>query len=513
MRILLTGAASDLGRALTSELQAAGHQLRLVDSEAVTASPATEACAADLTNAEDSWRAVRGVDAVIHTGEPPLNTPADGEAREIFLLDYYTRGTHVLLKAAVEAGVKRVVYGSTLDLFRPYPDDVYISEMWRPLPTPDIEPMARYLGELTCREFARDFLVGISALRLGTMALEEEVVGQTPDLMWLDRRDTVQAFCGALERNNADNPNWSRRWELFHVCATPPNPKYLCDRAAQIVEPQHHFAPAWKAAGNMGPLSRPFTQQIPAPPADRIPGKKKVLFLGAAGLVGPFLTPGLESHCDLTLADVKPHPDGTHVDQVDVTDYQQVLEAARGHDAIMNYTVVRNDGDLAFHVNVRGAWNVMRAAAELGIRKVLHSGPEFVRTHYDHDFDIDNPPPSSGTGWYFVTKMLSREICRIYARTYGIVTPCYLFNGLSAAPTEQVTGKDFAPFTIVWEDLQHACRLALEIEALRDNYEEFSLHSHLGQGKFSLDRARRILGYEPTQDWSRFYRRPTMSTK
>jgi len=51
--------------------------------------------------------------------------------------------------------------------------------------------------------------------------------------------------------------------------------------------------------------------------------------------------------------------------------------------------------------------------------------------------------------------------------------------------------------------------LALEIEALADNYEEFNLHSHVGQGKFSIERAQRILGYEPTQDWSRFYRRPT----
>jgi hypothetical protein len=104
--------------------------------------------------------------------------------------------------------------------------------------------------------------------------------------------------------------------------------------------------------------------------------------------------------------------------------------------------------------------------------------------------------------------MLSREICRIYARTYGIVTPCFLFNGLGPEPTEPVTGKDFAPFTIVWKDLQQACRLALEVESLPGSYEEFNLHSHLGQGKFSIERARRLLGYEPTQDWTRYYRRP-----
>ena len=513
MRILLTGAASALGRALATALEADNHRLRLVDG--------------DLTNAEAMWRNLRGVDAVIHTGEPPADMPAVPEARAVFLLDYYSRGTHVLFKAAVEAGVRHFVYGSTLDLFRPYPEHVYISEMWRPLPTPDIEPMARYLGELTCREFARDFLVGVTALRLGTIAIEEEVIGQAPDLTWLDLRDAVRAFQGALAnlvaRNPAARPNWSGRWQLVHVSATPPNPKYVSDRMRQVVEPEHTFAEAWAAATNSALVSRPFAPEAPAAQAPTVTpavaptavptataiGKKRVLFLGASGLIGPFLTPGLLPHYDLSLADVKPHPDGTPVEHVDVTDYAQVLAAARGHDAIMNYTVVRNDADLSFHVNIRGAWNVMRAAAELGIRKVLHSGPEYVRPSYDHDFDIDNPPNAPGTGWYSTTKMLSREICRVFARTYGIVTPCFLFNGLGAAPTEPVIGRDFAPFNIVWEDLQHACRLALELEALPDNFQEFNLHSHLGQGKFSLERAQRLLGYEPTQDWARFYRRPT----
>ena len=55
--------------------------------------------------------------------------------------------------------------------------------------------------------------------------------------------------------------------------------------------------------------------------------KKKVLFLGASGLIGPFLTPGLENDYDLYLADVKPHPDGVSIDHVNVTSYEQVHEA------------------------------------------------------------------------------------------------------------------------------------------------------------------------------------------
>jgi nucleoside-diphosphate-sugar epimerase len=513
MKILLTGAASPLGRALTEELRAARHPLVLLDSEPVALPEGARdvALGLDLTDADAVSQAVRGVDAVVHTAEAPADAPTDGVARDEFLLDYRSRGTHVLFKAAVEAGVRRFVYGSSLDLFRAYPDNVYISEMWRPKPTPDMEPLSRWLGELVCREFSRDFLVTVTALRLGQLALEEEVVGQAPDPMWLDRRDAVRAFVGALERDSSDEANASRRWSVMHLCHTPPNPRFVSsDRVRPVAEVRHHFAAAWQ--GDAAPVRRPCPLAGPATQAQR---PKRVLFLGASGLIGPYLTPGLGDY-ELTLADIKDHPEGVPVQRVDVTDYEQVLAAARGHDAVMNYTVVRGDPDLSFHVSVRGAWNVMRAAAELGIGKVLHSGPEYVRPYYDHDFDIDNPPDAPGTGWYSVTKLLSREICRVWARTYGIITPTFLFNLLGEVPAEAPARKDFHPFFIVWPDLQHACRLALDLESLpaterhtADNYEEFHLHSHEGQGKFSLDRPRRVLGYEPTQDWTELYRRPT----
>ncbi|HCV26429.1 MAG TPA: NAD(P)-dependent oxidoreductase [Candidatus Latescibacteria bacterium] len=235
---------------------------------------------------------------------------------------------------------------------------------------------------------------------------------------------------------------------------------------------------------------------------------KRVLFLGAAGLIGPHLIPGLADDYDLRLADVKSHPDGIDVDHVDVTDYEQVRDAARGMDAIMNFTVVRNDADQSFHVSTRGAWHVMRAAAELGIRKIVHSGPESVRGHYDHSFDINDPPLQPGPGYYMTTKMLSREICKAWSRAHDIQTICFLFNGLGAPPEGPVSGSDFPPFTIVWPDLHQACRLALEIESIQDNYQEFNLHSHLGQGKFSIDKARRMLGYEPLRNMADVYRRP-----
>ena len=235
--------------------------------------------------------------------------------------------------------------------------------------------------------------------------------------------------------------------------------------------------------------------------------KKNVLLLGASGNVGPFLIPGLKDDYDLLLADIKPHPDGIPITTVDITSYEQVYETARGMDAIMNFTVVRGDPALSFHVNVRGAWHVMKAAAAHSIKKVIHTGPQTVRHAYPHDFDIVDAPPAPGIGYYSCTKLLGREICRIFAQTYGIQTAYFVFSGLGAGPTEPVSGQDVPLFRIFWADLQHACRLALDAESIPDHFQEFNVFSCEEHGKYRLDKLRTILGFEPTQRWAEYYRR------
>lgn len=237
--------------------------------------------------------------------------------------------------------------------------------------------------------------------------------------------------------------------------------------------------------------------------------KKKVLFLGASGLVGPDLTPGLEQDYDLRLTDVKPHPAGLPIEPVDVRSYEQVLEAARGMDAIMNFTVVREHPVDSFDVNTAGAWHVMKAAAELGIGKVIHSGPQAVRSAYDHDFGVDDAPAVPGTGCYVLSKWLSAEICRVFAQAHGIQTVYFVFNGLGPAPEPVTEPRDAPAFTVVWQDLHHICRLALEAESIPDDYQSFNVLSFRGPGIYTFEKARRILGFEPTADWDACFRRRT----
>jgi nucleoside-diphosphate-sugar epimerase len=249
MNVLVTGAASRLGQMAASELGRT-HRIRMMDEDTSGLKAPTgndvDVIEGSIPDPDTASKAVDGMDAVIHTGQPPWELPGDPLEHDQRLLDLATRGTHVLLKAAVEAGVRRIVYAGTLRIFSSYPDDVFISEYWEPHPSSDMAEMAPYLAEKVCTEFARAHPVTVTVLRLGKLVLEEEVDQGNADLMWLDYRDAARALGWALDRDASSDVWWTRRFALYHICAAIPNAKFLTARAAtKGFTPEHNFEACW----------------------------------------------------------------------------------------------------------------------------------------------------------------------------------------------------------------------------------------------------------------------------
>lgn len=251
MRILVSEGTSRIGSALLRALPTE-HRIRILSDEAAldTDRRRIEAVPASLTDAQTFWHAVRGVDAVVLTGQVTTPLPTDDLERERALLDIATRGTHALFEAAVDAGVRRFVYCSTLELFRGVPDDVYVSEQRRPDPGTDMRYLSHHLAEQVTREFARAHAVTVTVLRLGRLESEDDPVGGgEPDLMWLDPRDAAAAVVLALGRDRSADLNWTSRWSVLHVCAEPPHPKFLLGGIRALgFEPRHNFGSRWAAS-------------------------------------------------------------------------------------------------------------------------------------------------------------------------------------------------------------------------------------------------------------------------
>ena len=253
MRVLVSEGTSRMGRILLQRLSGE-HRLRVARPPGAEAPDASgiDVVDADLCDLDGARTAVDGVDAIVHTGPagPPALPPEDSYEGERALLDRATRGTRSLLQAAVEAGVPRLVYCSSLEVFHEVPDDVYVSEQHRPRPGTAMKRLAYHLAEQVTREFARDYALGVTVLRLGRLVRGPGAgEGAGPDLAWLDPRDAAAAVELALDRDRSGSRNWTRRWLVGHVCHQPPHPKFLLDNSRGMgFEPRHDFRRQWEAA-------------------------------------------------------------------------------------------------------------------------------------------------------------------------------------------------------------------------------------------------------------------------
>jgi nucleoside-diphosphate-sugar epimerase len=247
----------------------------------------------------------------------------------------------------------------------------------------------------------------------------------------------------------------------------------------------------------------------------------RVAVFGAGGPVAAMAAKALQDHYTLRLTDArplaeiasegKPQSPGAPLPEplpsphecrvVDVTNYAQVLEAARGMDALINCSVVRHEREAAFRVNMVGAYHVAKAAVELGIRRLVHTGP--FHTHLGHnadtwwDFDVpDDVPLHPGGDLYAVSKFLGGEVTRVFAEQHGLEVITLLFcNFLPAASPAWQNGHS-GTFAVSWEDTGPAFLHALRAPALARPYEPFFITADLPQGKYRPLKAKRLLGWE-----------------
>lgn len=123
MKVLVTGGTGFVGGHSVAALQAAGHEVRLLIRDPGRRAAALESLSArapdvvvgDMTDPVAVASAVRGCDAVLHAAA----LYAFGPSRTRSILDTNTRGTQVVLDAAIEEGCDPIVYVSSYSALLP----------------------------------------------------------------------------------------------------------------------------------------------------------------------------------------------------------------------------------------------------------------------------------------------------------------------------------------------------------------------------------------------------------
>jgi uronate dehydrogenase len=205
-RLLITGAAGNMGRMLRPLLRREDRTLRLLDVLPVDEPGDDETMIADVTDAAAIADACADVDAVLHLGGISVEAPfAD-------LLRVNVEGTANVLEGARKAGVKRVLLASSNHAVGFYrradvppgsdglPDDA--------LPHPDTfygwsKAAMESLGALYHHRFGMDVI----ALRVGTCFAEP--VGSRGLATWLSPADAGRLIEACL---TAPNPGFRIVW-------------------------------------------------------------------------------------------------------------------------------------------------------------------------------------------------------------------------------------------------------------------------------------------------------------
>ncbi len=512
MRILFAGGKESVGRALVNAL-ARRHDVHLLETGG--GDPRDAAAAAEAT---------RKFDTVV-LAPPFIGADApDGE-----ILDAAARGTYNLL---TQAPATRFILLSSLRTLERYPADYRVNEQWAPRPSTDVEALAPHLAELVARELSRVRPVQAVALRLGEVVDDRHAGRHRADAGWLHIEDAVQAVERALAfEPPADGPQTG--WWVFHIPGGGPNTRFplaLAGAPPFGYRPQHDLSSGAKLPSSQPPFEA--HKQLEAKAAYR---PQRVVIYGAGGPVAAVTTEALARDHILRLTDLRPlaeivaenrpHAPGRpfprllgpphEIGCVDVTDAAEVLRAARGMDAMINCTVVRDQPEQAFRVNVVGVYNMLRAALACDIRRFVQTGPPqgctplySDPTNYGYDYDISAEAPARpGNDLYSLTKFLGQEICRTFADVHGIETPVLTFAGLVDPAGPGHDAERPHAWLTAWEDLGAAMRQALRAPSYPRNFEVMQICSDTPHGRFSNEKARRLLGWEPRHRMEKYWLR------
>jgi nucleoside-diphosphate-sugar epimerase len=204
----------------------------------------------------------------------------------------------------------------------------------------------------------------------------------------------------------------------------------------------------------------------------------KIIVFGAAGWLGRAIIMNLSKYHTVRAFDYGPEAwdtwrdiDGDWSDgeivHGEISDYNVVNLALEGMDAIVHTAVYggaySSDNPDPFLVNLKGLWNVLDAARQQNIPRIVHIG-SCQTVHPEGVFftaDVRRPDASL----YAVTKRLQEEMCRQFHEGHGqsivVLRPDYIVDSRLGIGKSREPLVNLRNGCVCRHDLAQACHLAL----------------------------------------------------
>ena len=174
-----------------------------------------------------------------------------------------------------------------------------------------------------------------------------------------------------------------------------------------------------------------------------------------------------------------------------------------GVDAVVYAPTSRpNATDLPARIDhcTRATYELLQIAGQEGVRHVVYLSSLDMMVGHREDFQVNEdwcPVPDDSRG---LAEYLGEFVCREFARENKLdVTVLRLGR---VVETEGIAGQPFDPFAVDQQDVAQAVSLVLAAQLTTNNarlgaWSIFHVLSGSPQARFSMERAKRVLGYRP----------------
>ena len=270
----------------------------------------------------------------------------------------------------------------------------------------------------------------------------------------------------------------------------------------------------------------------------------KVVVTGSSGKAGRAVVANLLEHAhDVLGVDLAaPTESSAPFLAADVTDFGQTVECLAGADAVVHLAAIPAPGlrsaETTFRTNILSTYNVFEASRVVGLERVVWASSETIlglpfEREQPAYAPIDEEHPTYPESSYALSKLLGENLGRQFHRWSGRRHVALRFSNI-------MEPEDYTRFPSFWDDARlrswnlwgyvdardvaESCRLALEadvgaeqfIVAARDTVMNRPSRELMAEvfpqaryeptdGDFdtllSIDKARRLLGYEPRHSW------------
>lgn len=230
----------------------------------------------------------------------------------------------------------------------------------------------------------------------------------------------------------------------------------------------------------------------------------KILITGATGVIGSKLVPALEGEHELRLLSRRDFPGDSRWRRVDMTDIDQVCDAADWMDMAIHLAIATGrEGDYeddAFNrqrmdINVKGTYNLFEAARRHRLKRVIYTSSLTVVWGYPPPQWVDGNAPAKPIGTYALTKYMGEKIAEYYADLHGISALCLRIPKPFDIDDPKLVNSSILPQWIAFPDLIRAYELALTAPDI--GFEIVTLVGESSRRRWDLSRAKKVLGYRP----------------